>query len=233
MRTWERLRKTKKFFHDELCVGRQMKCPVPATGQNGKYGPDIKNFTMAEPRVFLAWQPLKPNEPGKADPSDPFSVCPAITIMPAPSYARYVQEHRFDRYQNIHRSQEMGQSLTMQILFSVYEPGVRLPGFADGLENGHPDMSLMLDGTEAGLETLVNWMDDAIELLLRERTIPGTDLILEDDNMMYSLFTDQAYIVDRRPIYYGFLNVELKGYANKGSDHGKPTRADRLLDGID
>ena len=153
--------------------------------------------------------------------------------MPVSGHVRYVQEHRFDRYQKIHRPQEMGQSLNVQILFSIYEPGERLPGFADSMETPKPDMTLLKDGTEPGLCTLVNWMDDAIELLLRERTIPGTDLTLEDDNMMYSLFTDQAYIVDRRPIYYGFLNVELKGYATKGSDHGQPTRADRLLDGID
>ena len=233
MRTWERLRKTQKFLHDELCAGRQLKCPVPATGQNGKYGPDIKDFTMEEPRVFIAWQPTNPNEPGKADPRDPYSVCPAITIMPSPSYARYVEEHRFDRYSNINWTQEMGQSLTMQILFSVYEPGIRMPGFVDSLEAKKPDMSLMKDGTEAGLETLTNWMDDAIELFLRERTVPGTDLTLEDNNMMYSLFTDQAYVVDRRPIYYGFLNIEFKGYASKGNDHGKPTRADRLLDGLE
>ena len=231
MRTWERLKKTQKFLYEELCSGREYKCPIPNTGQNGRYGPDIKDFTMAEPRVFLAWQPMKPNENGRADVRDPYSVCPAITIMPAPSYARYEPERRFDRYSRISRPQDMGQSLSLQILFSIYEPGIRMPGFVSGLEDGNPDMSLMLDGTEAGLETLVNWMDDAIELFLRERTVPGTDLTLKDDNMMYSLFSDQAYVVDRRPIYYGFLNVEFKGYADKGNEHGRPTRASRLLDG--
>ena len=55
----------------------------------------------------------------------------------------------------------MGQSLALQILFTIYEPGVRFPGFADGMDTGNPDMSLLKDGTEAGLQTLVNWMDDA------------------------------------------------------------------------
>ena len=233
VRTWERLRKMQSFFYAELCQGREYKCPVPYTGQNAKYGPDIRDFTMAEPRVFIAWQPIQPNEPGRVDGTDPFSVCPSITIMPARGYVRNMPEHRFDRYSNIHRSQDMGQSLTVQMLFSVYDPGIRMPGFAEGLETGQPDMSLMKDGTEEGLKTLVNWMDDAIELILRERTIPGTDLMLEDDNMIYSLFTDQEYVVDRRPIYYGFLNVEFKGYANTGNDHGKPTRTARLLDGIE
>ena len=125
----------------------------------------------------------------------------------------------------------MGQGVSAQILFGIYEPGIRLPGFVESLEQGNPDMGLLQDGTEAGLQTLLEWMDDCIELFLRERTVPGTDLILDDDNFTYSLFTDQAYIVDRRPIYYGFLNVPFKGYANYGSDKGYRSRIDKLLDG--
>lgn len=233
MRTWERLRKMQQWLHDELCTGREYKCPTPQTGQNGNYGPDITDMRMAEPRVFLAWQPARSDEPGKADASSLYSICPSITIMPCASSVRYTPEHRFDRYNKVSRSQDMGQSLVVQLLFSIYEPGVRMPGFVDSLRGSSPDMSLFRDGTEPGLETLVNWMDDAMELILRERTVPGTDLMLEDDNFMYSLFSDQSYIVDRRPIYYGFLNVEFKGYASTGNDKGKSTRAARLLDGID
>lgn len=235
MRDWERLWKTKAWFEKELCQGREFKSPVPKTGQKGQYGPSITDFTMAEPRVFLCWQPARPDEPGKADSNDPYSVCPAITIMPTQAPVRFVQEKRFDRFSNVHRSQDIGQGVNLQLLFCIYEPGVRLPGFAEHIEAAPggwvPDMSLLKDGTEAGLMTLLNWMDDAKELLLRERTIPGTDLALEDENFSYALFTDQAYVVDRRPLYYGFLNVPFKGYANKGNDHGKQTRADRLLDG--
>ena len=230
MRTWERLSKMRDFLQREICDDREYKCPVPQTGANGQYGPQIIDFTRDKPRVFIGFQPMNPNEPGRADPSDPFSVCPAITIMPSPSYARYVEEKRFDRYNKFHRTQDMGQGCVVQILFSIYEPGVRHPGFAEGLESGEPDMSLMKDGTDAGLMTLFNWMDDAIELLLRERGVPGTDLILEDDTLIDSLFTDQSYVVDRRPLYYGFLNVEFKGFASRGNDHGKASRIDRLLD---
>lgn len=228
MRTFERLRKMKAWFEKELCTGRELKVPVMTPGPT--YAPSITDFTRGEPRVFLAWQPMRPNEPGKADATDPYSVCPAITIMPVSGYVRYVQEKRFDRYQKVHRPQEMGQSLAVQILFSVYEPGVRMPGFADSFETPTPDMSLLKDGTEPGLETLVNWMDDCMELLLRERTVPGTDLVLEDDTMTYSLYTDQAYVVDRRPLYYGFVNAEFKGYADTGNDHGHKSRTARLLE---
>ena len=230
MRDWERLRKMKEFFLRELCQGREFKSPAPQTGQKGKWGPGITDFTLAEPRVFIAFQPLSPNEPGKADSNDPYSVCPAITIMPALDQARFVEEKSLGRLANVRRSQDMGQGLTVQLLFGIYEPGVRYPGFAEKLESRNPDMALLHDGTEEGLKTLLNWMDDAKELLLRERTIPGTDLALEDRNFTYSLYTEQSYVVDRRPLYYGFLNVPFKGYANQGSDHGMRTRVDRLLD---
>lgn len=223
----------KTFFEEELCAGREFKSPKPLTGQNGVYGPDVTDFTMAEPRCFLAWQPARPNEPGMLDSRDPFSIAPSITIMPTSSYVRYNPEKRFDRYSHISRPQDMGQSLSLQILFTIYEPGVRYPGFAESMESGRADMSLIKDGTEPGLQTLVEWMDDAAELLLRERTVPQTDLILEDDNFLYSLYSDQAYIQDRRPLYQGFLNVEFKCYANNGNDQGKASRAARLLDGID
>lgn len=229
MKTWERLRKMRDFLYEELCVGREYKAPVPSGSPT--YGPIVTDFTMAEPRVFIGWQPMKPNEPGRVFPEDPWSVCPAITIMPGPSPARYVEEHRFDRYNKIYRTQDMGQSLCVTMLFSIYEPGIRLPGLVEAMEKGDKDAwAFIKDGTEEGCQTLTDWMDDAVALILRERTIPETDLTLEDDNMVYSFYTDQNFIVDKRPLYYGYVNVEWKGYANNGSDHGRRSRTDRLLD---
>lgn len=231
MRDWERLTKMREWMRKELCEGKRFKIPVPKTGKNGVYGPDIIDFTEGEPRVFIGFQPLRPDEPGKYDPTDPYSVCPAITIMPGASLVRNTPEHRFDRYNHIIRSQDMGQSCNVQILFSIYEPGVRLPGFAHSYEEGSPDLGLLQDGTDEGLAALLNWMDDAKELLLRERSVPGTDLMLDDDNLIRALYTDQEYVVDRRPLFHGFLNVQFKGFASKGADRGTRSRIDRLLDG--
>ena len=232
MRTYERLSKMRDFFYTELCMGREFKAPVPSPAQS--YGPVITDFTTAEPQVFIGWQPMRPNALGRVFAEDPWSVCPSITIMPGPSPARYVEEKRFDRYKGIHRTQDMGQSLCVTILFSIYEPGVRLPGLVEAMERGERDAwDFIEDGTESGVKTLTNWMDDAVELILRERNVPGTDLTLEDDNMVYSFYTDQNFIVDKRPLYYGYINVEWKGFASTGNDHGKPSKAQRLLDGID
>lgn len=211
MRTSERLRGLKKWLIQNLCEGREMKVP----GHKMDYGEILR----AEPKCFIGWAPARLAETGQFR-SEAESVCPGILVMPNQAYAKYTEEKRFDRYNNIHRPQEMGQHLSVSILFSVYEPGTRLPGFVDSFqEHGQgADMSLILEGTEQGLETLLNWMDDCTEKLLGQKMIPGTDLAVEEDTVMYSLLTDQNYVVDRRPIYYGFINVSFLCYAEEGTN---------------
>lgn len=233
MRTATRLLRVKKWFYKELCQGRQYKTPP--------IDQSITNTDTAEPRVYLGWQPLwsamqaQSGPPSYALSNDPFSVCPAITIMPGTMPLNNVPEKRFDQYRKIMRPKEMGSSLTLTILFSIYEPGIRLPGFSESLNSGQGvDKSLMLDATEEGLLTLMDWMDDAAELLIRERIVPGTDLVLDEESAIRSLFTDQNFVVDRRPIFYGFLIVDFKGHADKGTEKGAKSRIDRLLDdGVD
>ena len=221
MRSTERFRKLKEWLYLELCKGRTMKAP-PKDG-------DITDTTTTEPQVFRAWQPSQPNAPGVRPSGDPISVCPSITVMPIPSYVRYVEEKRFDRYNNIRRSQEMGQAVIVDMLMTIYDPGIRMDGFVESVRLGKTDMTLLKDGTEQGLFTLLNWMDDLMELLLRVRHVPGTDLVLYDDTAVYSLYADQEYVRDKRPLYYGFVRAEFKGYASPGSDHGRQSELDKLL----
>ena len=208
MRTSERLRKLKQWIEKELCEGREMKAPAP--------GMDITKIVRQKPQCFLAWQPTRPDETGVLR-IDPINVCPGILIMPRLSNAKYVEEKRFDRYNNVHRPQELGQTLAVDILFSVYEPGVRLPGFIDSAESENGlDMSLFVEGTEQGLFTLTDWMDDCIEKLLGAKFIPKTDLFVNEATMAYSLYTDQSFVVDKRPLYYGFVTVTFNCYAEEG-----------------
>ena len=209
MRTSERLRKLKAFLQKELCDGRIMKAPAP--------GMDIGKIVRQQPKVYLAWAPARIDQTGRMQ-EDTASVCPGIIVMPSQSYAKYMQEQRFDRYNDIHRPPDLGQHLRVQILFSVYEPGIRLKGFIDSVEKDGKgmDMTKIKEGTEEGLFTLTNWMDDCMEALLREKIIPGTDLFVEENTMTYSLYTDQSYVVDRRPIYYGFIDVSFGCYAEQG-----------------
>lgn len=208
MRSTERLRKLKQWVIDTLCEGRIMKAPAPNM--------DITKIVRQQPGCYLAWSPTRPDKTGLL-PTDPINVCPGILIMPNASKVKDMEEKRFDRYNKVYRPQELGQALNVSMLFSVYEPGVRLPGFIDSA--GNPDgldMSLLMEGTEEGLMTLMNWMDDCTQALLAAQTIPKTDLYVREASMVYSLYTDQSFVVDKRPIFYGFVNVEFGCYAEEG-----------------
>jgi hypothetical protein len=211
MRTSERLRKLKAWVEKELCEGREMKTPAPDMS--------ITTILRQEPQCYLAWQPTRPDETGMLR-IDPINVCPGILIMPRASYAKRMEEKRFDKYQNVHRPQELGQTLAVDILFSVYEPGVRLPGFIESEGQGALglDMSLLVEGTEQGLFTLTDWMDDCVQKLLGQKIIPQTDLFVDEASMVYSLYTDQSFVVDKRPIYYGFVTVTFSCYAEEGTN---------------
>ena len=211
MRTTERLTGLKKWVTKELCAGRMMKAP----GE----GMDIADIRYQEPKCFLAYAPQRLSPSGQLQ-DDPYSVIPGIIVMPNQAYAKYMEEKRFDRYNNVHRPPDMGAHLSVSILFSVYEPGVRLPGFMDstGEQGKGLDMGLIEEGTEEGLFTLLDWMDDCMEGLLRDKFIPETDLFVEESTMTYSLYTDQQYVVDRRPLYYGFVNVSFGCYAEEGAN---------------
>lgn len=209
MRTKERLIGLKSWIEKELCEGREMKAPAPDN--------DISNITYKKPRCYLAWAPSRLDSSGHLR-EDTLAVVPGIIVLPTQSHGKYMEEKRFDRYNNVHRPPDMGQHLGVSILFSVYEPGIRLPGFVESVGEGGSglDMSLIVEGTEQGLFTLVDWMDDCMQGFLRDRSIPGTDLILEENTMTYSLYTDQSFVVDRRPIYYGFINTTFMCYAEEG-----------------
>lgn len=211
MRTTERLRGLKQWATDNLCKGRVMKAP----GQSMNIG----QVVTQEPRCFLAWAPARLDKTGRLQ-EDIISVVPGIIIMPNQSYAKNMEEQRFDRYNKVYRPDELGQHLSVSILFSVYEPGTRLPGFTESVgEKGKGlDLTLIEEGTEQGLFTLLNWMDDCMEGLLGQKAIPNTDLFVEESKMTYSLYTDQEYVVDRRPIYYGFVNVTFGCYASEGAN---------------
>lgn len=211
MRTSERLRGLKKWLIEEACKGREMKAP-------GKKM-DLGQIITVEPTCYLAWAPSRLDK-GQFQ-TEAETICPGLLIMPKKAFTKYTEEKRFDRYSNIHRPQEMGQHLAVDILFSVYEPGTRLPGFIDSIkETGEgADMSLILEATEQGLLTLFNWMDDVQELLIGQKMIPHTDLTVEEDSLTYSLYMDQNYVVDRRPIYYGFVSVDFLCYANERANN--------------
>ncbi len=208
MRFTERFRGLKQWCIHELCEGRKMKAPGEKM--------DITDIKWREPTAYLGWAPARIDKTGNPQ-EIPTTTVPGIIIMPNQQYAKFMEEKRFDRYNNIHRSKEMGQKVGVSILFSVYEPGIRLPGFAEsaGEQGRNIDTTKILEGTEEGFMTLLNWMDDCMYKLLGQKMIPHTDLGVDEETVTYSLYTDQNYVTDRRPLYYGFVNVVFISYANE------------------
>lgn len=209
MRTRQRLLALKDWTYERVCKGRRMKAPDPEN--------DITKIHYQEPGVFLGWHPSRPDASGFSG-VDPMNVCPGILIAPGAGNVKCVEDQRFDTYKNIHRPQELGQWLNVSVLFSVYEPGIRLPGFDQG-KNGL-DMSRISEGTEAGLFALTDWMDDFKEALLAEKVIAGSDLFVEETTLTYSPYTEAGFIVDKRPLYYGFVNAKFQCYAESKNNSG-------------
>lgn len=207
MRTVERLRKLQNWTYDTVCKGRQMKTPAKDM--------DVRKIVRQEPKVFLAYTPMRPDESNFTGEVDPLKAVPGIIIAPTSGYIKYMEEQRFDRYNNVHRPKEMGQSLSCQLIFFVYEDGVRLPGFIESAEKGAYDMSLMAEGTKEGLETLLNWMDDFRDAILSQKTIPETDMFLNEAECQYGLYSDQRFVADRRPVYIGVITLTFQCHADE------------------
>ena len=216
MRTYDRLEALKSFLHKHLCAGREMKTP----------GADytITSMTKQEPRCYIAYYPAMPDESGLI--TEALTLAPSILILSNVGKLKEVEEKRFDRYSGVHRPQELGQTLAVQLLFCVYEPGIRLPGFAESEQSEKGlDMTLLREGTQQGVKTIFGWMDDCKELLLARQLIPGTDLFLHEAECNYGPYTDQNFIVDKRPLYYGVMNVVFGCYA----DDGRNSELDEFL----
>lgn len=216
MTTRQRLEALRAWVYENLCKGKQLKSPE-------EHG-DVTQITMEEPSVFLGWPPTRGNQVEYEEP-DPKSVAPGILIAPGYTIAKCQEEKSYDRYRNVHRPKELGQTLDIQMLFTVYEPGVRLQGFTEAVGRGEFPMELLAEGTEQGLFTLTDWMDEAARKLLATRTIPGSDLFLDEESLRYRPYAEGGYMADKRPLYYGFLTATFGGYA----DETQMSRIDDLL----
>ena len=207
MRTVTRLTRLGQWIYETCCKGREMKTPASSM--------DITEIARQEPKVYIGYHPMRPDQTADAE-KDLLNAAPCVLVMPVSSYAKYNELQYVDIRAQTKRPQEFGQTLTVQVLFSVYEDGVRMPGFIPAAKSGGGlDLSLIKEGTEEGLYLLLNWMDDFMEALLGVKIIPNTDMTVEEHTVTYSMYSDQKYISDRRPLFYGFVEVTFRCHADE------------------
>ena len=48
--------------------------------------------------------------------------------------------------------------------------------------------------------------------------IPGTDMMVNEESIVYTLREDQKYMTDNRPMYHGFVNVQFLAYVDRGQN---------------
>ena len=201
MTTYERLEKLQAFVYERLCKGREMKTR----------GTDDDEVAYTEPQVFIGLIPRRILD------KVPYSDSPGILIVPLPGYARNMEERfdqgeeerRFNRYLEKQRdtgtlrkqlssrfggesrSQDLGRTLPVQFVFSVYDSGIR----------GEAEPP---DGDGDGLRTLLTWMDE-LEWELLDAADIG-DLYVWDESIQSGLKTDGDVIMDTRPVWTGILS---------------------------
>ncbi len=204
MTTHQRLEGLKNWCEKELCRGRLMKAPA----DDG----DLKKWAWVEPKCFINYYPV-------LTPSDfsEFYVAPSILICQGLGRIKFTEEEKYDQYRSISRPQELGQSLPVTLIFSVYDQGTRLPGFIPQLREGNFDEDLIVEGTQAGMETLNRWMDEAMRKLIGQGHVPGTDLFLNRkiEDGCYGPLQEAHYVKDMRPSYIGLIQAEYNCYAEE------------------
>lgn len=158
-----------------------------------------------EPRCFVGLYPWTLNEASE------YNVAPSILIIPDVSKAKDVRIKSYDQSDNIGRPQNLGAQLNLRLVFCVYDPGDRTAELKTS-QNPYTDI---LEGDNGGFFTLTDWLDECMEKLLQANSIPGCDLFLYEDTITWAPMTEGEAILDRRPLYYGILQLGFGGESQR------------------
>ena len=199
MRLIAELDALKDWTKETVCKGKLFKSP----GSDA----NVHNVVYTEPEVFVGYYPTRPDNTGFYSGSI-VNTAPSILLMPDIIYEKNNEEQRFDRYAHISRPKQAGKLVNIQALFVVFEDGIRLPDYdpiTDEKGNRAIDLTKIREGTHDGVGLLLNWMDEYAEALLGREMIPGTDMTLLENTLRYSMISDQKYVNDKRPLFYGLM----------------------------
>jgi hypothetical protein len=189
--TRKRLSALREWTDDRLCKGRSMKTP----------GETDFSVVYTQPRVFVALYPWRLTE------ATEFSIAPSILIIPDLSPAQDPRTYAYDKSEGAIRSRDLGAQLNVRMVFCVYEPGERL----SELQTSHNPVEDLMEVSNSGFYTLTDWVDEAVEQLLRDKSIPGSDLFVYEDTIRWAPMMQEDAIVDQRPLYYAVLQAGFGG----------------------
>lgn len=197
MTTKERLEAVRRYVYEKVCVGRSMRTPG--------HDRTIDSVGFVEPRVYIGYYPTKP--PPNTMPVD---AAPSILIMFQDHKAKDTLEQRFDRYAGIKRPAELGAKLSLQFLFTVYEPQLRGIEFAQTRKVG-----ALEEYTEDGLFEATTWADELQGWLMGDRMIPDSDLYVMEETLVMGPHSDQGFQADYRPYYNIVLYATFGCYTDR------------------
>lgn len=188
----EKRRMLRDWVYENCCKGRQMKTPVP---RGRDY--DVK---WAEPHCFGG-----DNYPARVkDIKNPYSVAPSILITGV-SFKPYAETSEYlDSRQKVSRPKNVGNTMTLNLIHAVYDPGERVAARKDG----DPHEMLLTDETmDTGSMILWQWMEDTAAAIHAALSIAG--MTVKDDSIIIEPLTENESVSDRRPIYLGVVQVAL------------------------
>ena len=189
----ERMRALREWVYTRCCKGRTMKTPVVR-------GRDL-DVAWREPKCFGGdFYPAR-----ALDRRNPYSIAPSILVARI-SHTPYAETMEYlDSRIKVSRPKELGNTLTINLIHTVYEPGERTES-----GGGDPHEALATDESiDTGSLILGQWMEDTAAELAAALSVAG--MAVKRSSIVIEPLIENEAVSDRRPLYLGVVQATLVG----------------------
>lgn len=190
----QRMRAFRQWVYENCCKGRKMKTPVVR-------GRDV-DIAWSEPRCFGGdFYPYR-----VLDRKNPYSIAPSILVTRI-SHAPHAETMQYlDSRQKVSRPKELGNTITLNLIHTIYEPGERTQ---DGTDGDPHEVFLTDEDMDMGSLILGQWMDDTAAALASALSVAG--MTVNKESILIEPLIENEAVSDRRPLYLGMVQVTLVG----------------------
>ena len=204
-----RMRAFQAWVYENCCKGRTMKTPVVR-------GRDI-DVAWGEPRCFGG-----DLFPARAkDRKNPYSIAPSILITRITQTPKANMQEYLDSRQKVSRPKDLANTVTLNLIHTVYEPGERNE---DEAESGDAHDAFETDETiDTGSLILGDWMEETAYALIGALSVAG--MTVKPESVIIEPLTENGEVADRRPLYLGAVQVQLVGVARETAQYSASIRA--------